>query len=208
VPNSVDPGLFAGDAGPSPAALPAGTFCAVYAGAHGLANDLDTLLGAARLLRERGDTRVQIVLVGDGTEKPRLVETARAEGLGNVTFLDPIPKSAIPGLFSQCHAGILVLRDVPLFRYGVSPNKLFDYMGAGLPVVTNVQGECTDIVTRARCGIAVTPGDPAALADGLARLAADPAAAALGDAGRSYVLAHFNRDHLVGRLRGLLDAVS
>ena len=204
VPNSVDPEMFVRPAPHGGPPLPEGQFCAVYAGAHGPANDLDTLLDAAKILRERGDARIQVVLVGDGPEKPRLRERASAEHLDNVTFLDPVPKLAIPGLFARCHAGVLVLRDLPLFRYGVSPNKLFDYMGASLPVVTNVAGDCTDIVERAGCGMAVAPGDPAALADGLAGLARDPRARELGEAGRRHVLEHFNRDHLVGRLVDVL----
>ncbi len=208
VPNSVDPEMFpdrapasAGDGGYR---LPAGRFCAVYAGAHGPANDLDTLLGAARVLMSRGDEQVHMVLVGDGTEKVRLQSQARVDGLTNVTFLDPVPKAAIPALFAHCHAGILILRDLPLFRYGVSPNKLFDYMGAALPVVTNVAGDCGDIVDRSGCGITVRPGDPVALADGLTRLARDPSARERGAAGRRHVLEHFNREHLVERLLTLL----
>lgn len=204
VPNSVDPTTFTTDAPPSPAIaalpLPVDRFLAIYAGAHGPANDLETLLDAADRLQRAGDRRVHVVLVGDGTDKPRLQARAAELALRNVTFLDPVPKAAIPALFRRCHAGILVLRDVPLFRHGVSPNKLFDYMGASLPVVTNVAGDCADIVNAAGCGLAVRPGDGAALADGLARLAADPAAPALGAAGRRHVLAHFNRDILVERL--------
>jgi len=207
VPNSVDPDLFS-VAPPMNAGdrfrLPADRFCAVYAGAHGPANDLDTLLDAARVLASRRDARVQIVLVGDGTEKERLQAQARRDRLSNVTFLDPVPKAEIPRLFAMCHAGILVLRDLPLFRYGVSPNKLFDYMGASLPVVTNVAGDCGDIVGRAGCGYAVVPGDPEALADGLARMSRDPLAGAMGAAGRRHVLEHFNRDHLVERLVTLI----
>jgi len=199
VPNSINPEPHVAAAGPG-FALPADRFCAVYAGAHGPANDLDVVIGAAQLLRDRGDQRVHLVLVGDGTEKARLVRRAGELGLANVTFLDPIPKSAIPALFARCHAGVLVLRDVPLFRHGVSPNKLFDYMGAGLPVVTNVAGDCGDIVAAAGCGEVVTPGDPGALADGLARLARAAEAPQRGAAGRRYVLEHFNRDRLVDRL--------
>jgi glycosyltransferase involved in cell wall biosynthesis len=203
VPNSVDPEMFPAPSPGAPAEpLTAGRFSAIYAGAHGPANDLDTLLGAARLLRERGDRRVQVVLVGDGPDKARL-RTAAAD-LDNVTFLDPVPKAQIPALFRRCQAGILVLRDLPLFRHGVSPNKLFDYMASSLPVLTNVAGDCGDIVARAGCGVAVAPGDPAALADGLATLAAHPDATALGAAGRRHVLTHFNREHLVGRLIDVL----
>lgn len=202
VPNSVDPDLFPPPAGVPPPPLVPDRFAAIYAGAHGPANDLDTLLDAARLLGERGDRRVQVVLVGDGPDKARLV--AAAAGLDNVTFLDPVAKSAIPALFARCQAGILVLRDLPLFRHGVSPNKLFDYMGASLPVITNVAGDCGDIVARAGCGLAVAPGSAAELADGLARLARDPTAPAQGAAGRAHVLAHFNREHLVERLIDVL----
>ncbi|MBZ0232805.1 MAG: glycosyltransferase family 4 protein [Deltaproteobacteria bacterium] len=209
IPNSVDPSMF-GEGSMMPpttstsAVVPPGKFCAIYAGAHGPANDLDSLLDAARLLAARGDDRVHIVLVGDGTEKPRLQKKALEERLSNVTFLDPVPKAQIPWLFSQCHAGILVLRDLPLFRYGVSPNKLFDYMGASLPVVTNVAGDCADIVRQSGCGLTVAPGDPSALAEGLSRLARDPGALTLGAAGRRHVMQHFNRERLVERIVTLL----
>jgi glycosyltransferase involved in cell wall biosynthesis len=209
VPNSIDPLMFTGmlsteGGGADAFALPSDGFRIIYAGAHGPANDLDTLLGAARILAARGDDRVQVVLVGDGTEKARLKAQATSERLRNVTFLDPVPKSTIPALFASCHAGVLVLRDLPLFRYGVSPNKLFDYMGASLPVVTNVAGDCADIVERAGCGIVVGPGDAAALAEGLARIARDVDARTLGASGRRYVLEHYNREHLVERLVTLL----
>lgn len=200
VPNSVDPDQFSAAAAAPP--LVPGRFCAIYAGAHGPANDLDTLVGAARLLHQRGDRHVHIALVGDGPEKPRL--RAAAAGLDNLSFLDPVPKAAIPALFARCQAGILVLRDLPLFRYGVSPNKLFDYMGASLPVVINVAGDCRDIVERAGCGVAVGPGSAEALADGLERLARDREVERLGAAGRAFVLTHFNREHLVERLIAVL----
>ncbi len=183
---------------------PAGRFAAIYAGAHGPANDLDTLLEAARLLRARGDRRVQLVLVGDGTEKARLRARATELQLDNVTFLAPVPKAAIPGLFARCHAGVLVLRDLPLFRHGVSPNKLFDYMAASLPVITNVAGDCGDIVRAADCGLVVAPGSAEALADGLAELARRNHPETLGARGRGYVLEHFNRDTLVERLSATL----
>jgi glycosyltransferase involved in cell wall biosynthesis len=191
---------------PTTVGVPRDRFVAVYAGAHGPANDLETLVEAARVLRDRGDDRLHLVLVGDGTEKPKLMARARELRLSNLTFLAPIAKAEIPSLFARCHAGILVLRDLPLFRYGVSPNKLFDYMGAGLPVVTNVAGDCADIVEAAGCGIAVTPGDPTALADGLAQLAVDQFAPSRGAAGRRFVLQHFNRDRLVDRLVDVLRA--
>lgn len=207
IPNSVDTDAFAHPR-PSPAAqtLPDDRFCVVYAGAHGPANDLGTAIEAAALLRDRGDRVVHLVLVGDGVEKTRLRDLARQRSLDNVSFLDPIPKSEIPGLFARCHAGLLTLEDIPLFRYGVSPNKLFDYMAAGLPVITNVAGECGDIVRRAGCGWVAKPGDPAALADALAE-AASAQNGERAEAGRAFVGEHFNRDRLVHRLAEVIQGV-
>lgn len=206
VPNSVDLDAFAapaaGDAPRWP--LPADRVLAVYAGAHGPANDLGTLLGAAALLR---DSDVHLVLVGDGTEKQALVARAQSSGLTNVTFHDPVPKQEIPALLARCDIGVLTLRDLPLFRSAVSPNKLYDYMAAGLPVVTNVAGECSDLVTTAGAGRCAAPGSAQALADAL-RAAASLGPARrreLGAAGRRYVADHHNRERLVHRLVEVLD---
>ncbi len=208
VPNSVDLDFFARRRVPAPvmAGVPDGRVVAVYAGAHGPANDLGTVLDAAAILR--GASAIHLVLVGDGTEKQALVERARSLRLDNVTFIPPVPKQEIPAVFARCDVGVLTLRDVPLFRSGVSPNKLFDYMAAGLPVVTNVAGDCADIVTASRAGFTATPGSAEALAGALrAAEALDPEQRArLGAAGRAYVAQHYNRDRLVHRLVDVLAA--
>src|SRR6185312_2441411 len=94
-----------------------------HAGAHGPANGLDAVLDAAALLR---DHAIRIVLVGDGPAKAGLQTRATREQLPNVEFRDPVPKAAMPDLLASAHAGLMVLRDAPLFAFGVSPNKLFD----------------------------------------------------------------------------------
>lgn len=204
VPNSVDLERFAVDA-PARLDVPDDAIVAVYAGAHGPANDLDTALEAAERLR--GQSPVHLLLVGDGTEKQRLRASAAERGLDNVTFLDPVPKQQIPALFSRCHIGLLTLKDLPLFRYGVSPNKLFDYLAAGLPVVTNVGGDCAHIVTEAGAGFVAEPGSAEALAGALERAArANPdERRRLGAAGRAYVGEHYSRDKLVHRLAEVLE---
>jgi len=130
----------------------------VYAGAHNPANGLDLVLDVAALAK-RDIPEAIFLLVGDGLEKPTLMREATHRGLSNIRFLDPVPRSEIAGLFAAADVGLHVLADVPLFRYGVSPNKLYDYMAAGLPVVSNSPGEVGEMILRAGAGLGVEPGD-------------------------------------------------
>ena len=147
---------------------------AVYAGAHGRANGLGMLLDAAALLRARDEQRLRILLVGDGAEKPALMARAREERLSNVTFLDPLPRPMLGALLSGAQVALHVLADQPAFAEWSSPNKIMDGLAAGRPVVTNQPGRAARIVEHGPSGIAVPPGDAAALADALQRLAGDP----------------------------------
>jgi glycosyltransferase involved in cell wall biosynthesis len=182
----------------------------VYAGAHGPANGLDTVLDAARILREDQDDggthpSIRILLVGDGVDKSRLAARVADEGLDAVILHDPIPKAAIPTLLAAATGGLMVLRDVGLFRYGVSPNKLFDYLAADLPVITNVAGEVADIVTDSGGGIVVTPGEAAAMAEAMRTIARDgwPSGG-----GPEYVREHHDRVVLAERLDSIFGDVS
>ena len=176
-------------------------FTGVYTGAHGPANGLDLLLDAAVDLT---DEEVDIVLVGNGPSKPDLQERARDLGLNNVRFLDPIPKLDIPSLMAAADIGLHVLADVPLFRYGVSPNKVFDYLASGLPMITNVPGEVGEFVTESGGGIAV---EPRGLSAGIRELAcAEPARLlAMGKSGQQYMYKNRSRTSMVNRLQNLLD---
>lgn len=195
VPNGADLGAFA-----ERATLGGDALRLVYAGAHGPANGLDVVLGAAALLRD--DARVKFVLVGDGPAKNDLVQEARAERLSNVAFLDPVPKARIPHLLASCDAGLMVLKDVPLFAFGVSPNKLFDYWGAGLPVVCNVPGEVAGWVRDAHGGVQALDATAPALAQAIQVLAAmsPERRASLGAAGREWVRREHDRPVLAARL--------
>lgn len=179
-------------------------FTCVYTGAHGPANGLDLLLDAATDLIEED---LDIVLVGDGPSKATLQRRARKLGLSNVRFADPIPKTSIPALLAASDVGLHVLADVPLFRYGVSPNKVFDYLAAGLPVVTNVPGEVGALVSDSGGGLAVDPQD---LASGISRLknASSDQLARMGVLGRSYMQLHRSRTVMAQRLQRVLDSVT
>lgn len=177
-------------------------FIALYAGAHGMANDLDQVLEAAVRLRE--DPRIAFVLVGDGREKHALQAKARAAGLTNVVFLPAIEKAAIPDLLAEADCGLVVLKPIPLFTT-TYPNKLFDYMAAAKPVVLAIDGVSRMLVEEAEAGICVPPGDPAGMAAAVRRLAEDPGLAqSMGARGRVYVKAHYDRSQLALQMEGVM----
>lgn len=200
VPNGADPVPNAPRQSPSPDSAP---FTLVYAGAHGPANGLDTVLDAAALLR---DHPVKLLLVGDGPSKTALQERAARDQLPNVEFRDPVPKTAMPALLASANAGLMVLRDAPLFAFGVSPNKLFDYLAAGLPVVCNVPGDVAAMLRDASAGEQAADASPRALADAILRLAqrAPAALRTMGEAGRAWVGREHGRAVLAQRLDSAL----
>ena len=139
-----------------------------YAGSHGLPNALDVLLDAAGLLR---DAPLAFVLVGDGHEKARLAQRVHDEGLTDVLLLPPIPKAQIPTLLAAFDITYIGWQRVPIYRFGIAPNKLMDYMMAGCAVLHSVEAG-NDPVAEAGCGLTVPPESPTAVADGLEALAA------------------------------------
>jgi glycosyltransferase involved in cell wall biosynthesis len=159
-----------------------------YAGSMGLPNALDVLLDAARALQREP---LAFVLVGDGHERARLAQRVLAEGLTQVTLLPPIPKAQIPSLLAELDIAYIGWQRVPIYRFGIAPNKLMDYMMAGCAVLHSVDAG-NDPVAESGCGLTVLPESPAAVADGLRRLAALPPAErrAMGARGRAFVLAH------------------
>ncbi len=168
-----------------------------YAGSMGLPNALDNLLDAARLLQGEA---IAIVLVGDGHERARLAQRVQAEGLGQVTMLPPIPKAQIPALLAAIDIAYIGWQRVPIYRFGIAPNKLMDYMMAGCAVVHSVDAG-NDPVAESGCGLTVAPESAEAVAGGLRRLAALPAAErrAMGERGRAFVLAHHTYPVLAAR---------
>ena len=194
IPNGVDGSLF------SPAQSgarfrerwqAADRFVALYAGAHGTANNLETVLEAAKLLREK--TSILFVLVGDGKEKLELEAFARSSYLDNVRFERAQPKDAMPAVIAAADVCIATLRDIPLFRT-TYPNKVFDYMAAGKPTLIAIDGVIRQVVEESGGGVFVPPGNARALADALIQLESDRAACArMGASAREFVLRRFNR---------------
>ncbi len=161
----------------------------VYTGALGRPNHVESLLKAIALLRDDG-TDACAIIVGRGEQEEALVALVLELGLQDrVRFFGQIPKVDIPPLLKAASAGYISLRPEPLFRFGVSPNKLFDYMLAGLPVLFAVRAG-NDPVAEAACGFSVDPGDPEAISAAIAQLAGltEEECKAMGERGRTYVL--------------------
>jgi len=180
-------------------------FVVMYAGAHGMSNDLGVVLEAAKIL---SDIDVHIVLLGDGKEKANLRAQADAMGLINVTFAPSVPKADVPGVLAGADACIAILK--PLEEYKTTyPNKVFDYMAAGRPVVLAIDGVIREVVEAAECGIFAEPGNPSALAEAIRKLAADQEKArTMGLTGRKYLERNFSRASIEEHLVQLLESMT
>jgi glycosyltransferase involved in cell wall biosynthesis len=182
-----------------------GKFVALYAGAHGMSNDLTVVLEAARLLRDRQD--IAILLLGAGKEKPALQQRAAELELANIHFIPPIPKEGMPQALAGADACIAILKPIPLYAT-VYPNKVFDYMAAGRPVILAIDGVIREVVEQAGAGLYVPPGKPEELAGAISRLADDPDLRhAMGLRGRRCVEERFDRPALAEKLATIMEAM-
>jgi glycosyltransferase involved in cell wall biosynthesis len=168
-----------------------------YAGSQGLPNALQVLLDAAALLKNEP---IAFVLVGDGHEHQRLAHHVSQHKLANVVMFPPIPKSQIPSLLAQFDVAYIGWQNAPIYRFGIAPNKLLDYMMAGCAVLHSVRAG-NDLVQDAQCGITVEPESPSAVVQGLRTLLALPCQErqAMGQRGRAYVLANHAYSVLAAR---------
>ena len=174
----------------------------LYAGTHGMAQGLGTVLDAAKQTK---NLDVLYVLAGEGAEKDALIRRAQSEGIANIKFLPNQPKQTMPDLLNLAYATIIPLRRLDLFKSAL-PSKMFESMATAKPIVASLWGEAADLIESAGCGIVAAPEDAAGMRDAVERLAADPALARrLGEKGRHYVQAHFDRERIAGRFLELLQ---
>ncbi|MFD0707020.1 glycosyltransferase family 4 protein [Photorhabdus akhurstii] len=137
-----------------------------YCGAHGRPNALERLLKTASLLH---DKPITFLLVGTGFEKENLIKESESLGINNVIFFEPIPKTQIPTLLNKIDIAYIGLQKQSLFRFGISPNKLIDYMMAGKPILCAIDAG-NDPVSEVNCGITVKSGKPEDIAQALLKL--------------------------------------
>lgn len=183
-----------------------GRFLIGFAGSHCLSDALDVLLDVAQLM---ADEPVDFVLVGQGTNKAMLQEMAIQMELRNVYFLDPVPKDAIPALLRAMDCLYIGSLNPSLYRFGISPNKLMDYMAAGKPIICAIDA-ANDVVGDAGCGFTVRSGGSRAIADAIVRMMHLPAAARkqMGEAGNAYVRARHDYAVLADQFLRLMGAPS
>lgn len=208
IPNGCDLDLFAPSSDKPdviPGVKPADTV-AVFTGAHGVANGLDAVLDMAKVLRDRNRDDIKLVFVGEGKMKRHLMERAAKEGLNNCIFLGYMPKKELNDVMSRADIGMMVLANVPAFYYGTSPNKFFDYIASGLPVVNNYPGWLADLIHEKHCGIAVEPEKPELFADAVIQLAEHPEMREeYGKNARALAEREFARDLLGARFVAFLE---
>jgi glycosyltransferase involved in cell wall biosynthesis len=209
VPNGADVGMFTVEGDGAEFRQAHGLeskFVVLYAGAHGLSNDLGVVLDAAARLQDA--PQIAIVLLGDGKDKPSLQARAQELELANVHFVPPLPKAQMTQALAAADACLAILKPVKLYGT-VYPNKVFDYMAAGKPVLLAIDGVIRKVVEDAGGGVFVPPGDAAALADAIRNMAADPEPARrMGAAGRAYVQQHFDRATLAAQMESALVSVA
>lgn len=198
IPNGCDLNIFSAPATPwRPEGIASTDLMAVFAGTHGIANGLESVLDAAAELKRRRRHDIKILLIGQGKLKPSLQDRARKEGLDNVVFHEPVNKEKLAGLMAATDVGLQILANVPAFYFGTSPNKFFDYISAEVPVLINYPGWLEELVKQHQCGYAVPPDNAAAFADALVHAADNKSELpAMGHRALALAKASFGRDQL------------
>ena len=169
-------------------------FVVIFAGAHGIANGLHNIINTAAYLQDLGEIQIKFLFIGHGNCKQGLIADVESKDLKNCTFLPPMPKHEVGNYFMIADVGLQALKNIPEFYNGTSPNKLYDYMAAGLPIIINYPGEAAQVITTNNLGIAVSPDNPAALGDALILLKNNPSMVIeMGLASRRVAVEKFDR---------------
>lgn len=178
-----------------------GAFIVGYGGSHGLANPLDTIIDASAQLQKIGEKDIRFFMVGEGPKKAAMVARAKELGLNNIHFFDYVNKSVIMAFYERIDVCYVGLKDLPLFKYGPTSNKLMDYLAMAKPIIYAINSSF-DPVTETGAGIKIDPDKPQALVDAILKLrAAGPERLKeMGGAGRRYAEREFNFEALSGKL--------
>ncbi|MDY2631882.1 MAG: glycosyltransferase family 4 protein [Clostridium sp.] len=179
-----------------------GYFLVGYTGNHSPANALDTMLKAAEKMKNK---KIKFILVGSGNVKDELIKYSKEHNIDNVVFLDPVKKDAIPFILSKLDVAYMSLRKESLFRFGVSPNKLFDYMMASKPILYSVEAS-NDPVSDANCGISVKAEDADEVVKALEKFMSlsEEERKVMGKNGKEFVIKNHKYDVLAERFLNAL----
>ncbi len=194
----------------APARRDRGAFVLMYFGAHGNANCLEDLFYALNRLRNQGCARSLLVrLIGDGPLKPQLIALSKQLGLEFVSFEPPVPKQRVPELAAEADLFVVTMLDLPVYRFGISFNKIFDYLAAGRPIIL-AGNAINNPVQAAQAGITVPARDVIALANGIRALMemSESEREILGRNARRYAEWHFDYPVLAQAFSEILDDVA
>jgi len=213
IPNGVNPELFSDTSVRLPSEMDEfilqlrskGKVLVGYAGAHGISNALDTIIEAANLLQKEGVAKIHFFLVGDGPRKEPLMYKAKSYGLGNVDFHNPIPKIVVPEFLRSIDIAVISIRKSPLYKYGISLNKLFDYMACAKPILWATDS-VNNIVAEALCGVTVSPENPEEMAKAIIKLCSlsEDERRLMGKRGYDYVMKNHSVPVLASKLSEIL----
>lgn len=183
-------------------------FLFVYAGAHGIANGLHHIIDAATILKAMNENFIKIRLIGDGPLKKSLKKKTQGKKLDNIEFIDSLPKDEIHLHLRNADAFIFILEKASVFSWGISSNKLFDYLSMGKPIIATRHSPF-DIIDQINCGITVEPNDPPALANAFIQLGKMPLKERnqLGENGLQYVKKHHQLERIVEKLESHLQGI-
>ncbi len=180
-------------------------FIALYAGIHGLAQGLETVLEAARMLKD--DPSIHFLLIGDGPKKTELLSQAAAYQLPNLTMLPEKPREQIPGYLSAADVALVPLKKAEIFK-GALPSKIFDAWACQRPVLLSIDGEAREVVENVQGGLFIPPEDPNSIVSALVHLLNAPELRQqMGINGRKYTIENNSRSELAKKLLIQLENV-
>jgi glycosyltransferase involved in cell wall biosynthesis len=179
-------------------------FKVIYTGAHGIPNGLDIIIEAATLIKKEAP-EIHFIFLGEGTEKKRLESKSRMLKLNNITFCDSVPKSSVPSVLSLADCLIVSIPNFDIYNYGISLNKLFDYLASMKPIIMAGKPK-NNIIRDAKAGIAIESGNPEILAEGILEIQkmSEEEREQLGANGRAYVEKYHNIKILADKLEKIL----
>jgi glycosyltransferase involved in cell wall biosynthesis len=181
-------------------------FILLYAGAHGMSNDLAVVLQAAKLLEKHDD--IKMVFIGDGKEKSNLIALTESLRLSNVDFLDPVPKNKIAEFLQVSDVCIAILKPIELYKT-TYPNKVFDYMAAEKPIILAIDGVIREVVESADCGIFCEPGNSHAIANAVLEMYSNRnKLAKIGKRGKAYLEQNFDRIMIAKDFTDMIEEIT
>jgi len=181
-------------------------FILLYAGAHGMSNDLPAILQAAKTIED--NKKISIVFIGDGKEKDNLIALAKSLKLSNVEFLNPVPKNKIFEYLQSSEVCIAILKPIELYKT-TYPNKVFDYMAAGKPIILAIDGVIREVVESADCGLFCEPGNPQAIANAILEMYNNRKdLEKIGKRGKVYLEQNFDRIMIADKFTDMIEIIT